>query len=107
MTKKLKHVLGLIFLLMCNFSYAISKTKMPSEVKKKTGEFEGMMAWAITIGGVVIIGLCIWAIHKNKGQGGWIEQVAWAIMGLAFFSVLITWWVTLSAAANQSAGFLF
>jgi steroid 5-alpha reductase family enzyme len=105
MTKKLKYGLALLFYWMCNFSYAMNKGKMPSEVKDNTDLMESVMVWAITIGGVVVIGVCFWAIHKNKGQGGWVEMVAWSLISLAAFGVLMTWWITYSN--TKTSGFIF
>jgi hypothetical protein len=101
---KAKYAIGMVYLLLCNAAYAMS-TNMPGEVKNKTDDMESLIVWAITIGGAVVIGLCFWAIHKNKGQGGWIEYVAWSLIGLAMFGVLITWWW--AKAKTATAGFMF
>jgi steroid 5-alpha reductase family enzyme len=78
---------------------------MPSEVKNKTDDMESLVKWGITIGGIVVIALCLWAIHKNKGQGGWVEYVCWSLVALAMFVVLITWWVAKSNSATASLVF--
>lgn len=104
MIKKIKlgslAILGWIY----NAAWALS-SNMPSEVQDKTNSMESLIKWAITIGGIVVIGLCLWAIHKNKGQGGWVEYVCWALIALAMFVVLITWWVNKANSATASLVF--
>lgn len=106
MNKKIKYGLAVCLYWLCNLSYALSsKENMPSEVKTHTNYMEATTAWAITIGGMVVIGVCFWAVHKNKGQGGWVEVVAWGLISLAFFVVVMAWWAT--QAKTATSGFIF
>lgn len=106
MNQKIKYGLAVCLYWLCNLSYALNSSKMPTEVKGRTDIMESIMVWAITIGGAVIIGVCFWAIHKNKGQGGWVEVVAWALISLAAMGVIMTWWVSTGKGA-ATKGFIF
>lgn len=102
--KKIKYLVLLGYGLLCNVAYAMN-SNMPTEVKGKTDDMESIIVWSVTIGGVIAIGACFWAIHKNKGQGGWVETVAYGLIGLALFIVVIAWWAT--KAKTATSGFVF
>lgn len=100
---KIKLATLFIFVSLLNAAYALN-TSMPSEVQNKTNDMEGTVVWGITIGGIVAICCRFYAIHKNKGQGGWVEYVAWTLIGIAMMIVVITWWV--AKAKSATSGFM-